>query len=307
MLEPAFEARSNASTTRKSDLESFGNFGTSEKFGPLPPLSVSAADVTHYRTSGEGALQSWSFPTQSNTTSSRIRELTYQKSDSTSSIGANSSLRLLIPNRTHRGYAPSSASSASTESIGRAITPASELNDAIVIEPAPAFVKPGSGKYNAYLQPHLRSSSVDSMQSNLSLPPPPRHTKSPISRRPTLENIQVNPILSREPSINSVPTSQRGSFGVRALPQLPYDRKASQSSLHSMHKPDLQSSFKPSSSQYGNLEITSPSFPRTHGRQVSQGVEENRRDGPPKTPSFSNGSVNSNRIERSSSAQGHPF
>lgn len=317
VLEPAFEARSNASTTRKSDLESFGNFGTSEKFGPPPPsLSVSAADITQYRTSGEGVLPSWSFPAQSNTAPSRTRDLTHQKSNS--SIGANSSLRLLIPHQTRGHYASSSASSTSTESIGRAITPVSELNDAIVIEPARAFVKPGNGKYNAHLQPHLRSASADSMQSNLSLPPPPRRTKSPISRRPTLEKVQVNPI-SREPSVSSVSSSQRGSFGVRALPQPPHGRKTSQSSLRPMHKSsksDLRSPFRPSSEDF---EIVSPPFARTHGRQMSQGVASvlsgdfgaNLRDGPSKTPSFSSGSINSNRTDlshvRSSSAQHHPF
>lgn len=256
-------------------------------------------------------MPTWSFPAQNNAVPSRTRNLMHQKSNS--SIGPSSSLRLLIPKQTHGRYASSSASSASTESIGRAITPVSELNDAIVVEPARAFVKPGNGKYNAHLQPHLRSSSADSMQSNLSLSPPPRRNKSPVQRKPTLEDMRAKKPISREPSVSSVASSQRGSFGVRALPQPPHVRKPSQTSVRSMHKSsmsDLRSPFKSSSNQYDDFEIVSPRLPGGHGRQMSQGAYPivsgdfgaNLRDGPSKTPSFSSGSINSNRSDLS-----HPF
>lgn len=168
----------------------------------------------------------------------------------------SSSLKLLIPGKD--GYQASRSSVGADSWIGRAITPVSELNSAIVVLPDPIMQKSSIGVPNMRMQyDHSRSSSEASLQSTLTLPPPPRRTRSPVARQPSLDakpavkdtwsNIEIEKGL---PSPTSDSMNRHGSFGV-APPSRAYLSNASNAGWHNRHGSDP--SVRSSSSPRGSL------------------------------------------------------
>ncbi|KII89761.1 hypothetical protein PLICRDRAFT_52927 [Plicaturopsis crispa FD-325 SS-3] len=145
------------------------------------------------------------------------RYISHERSASGSSGSTSSSsgsLGLLIPQGAKPGYADSVRSSVSAASIQRSITPVSELNR-YFDDPAPQAAVSRDG-----LRPlHLGSQSSGDWSGSgvqIGLPPAPRRTRSPISRRPTLDNgVEVH---SRQSSFSSVGSSQ---YQPAPLPRLP--------------------------------------------------------------------------------------
>jgi hypothetical protein len=199
---------------------------------------------------------------------------------------SESSLQHLLPDRENFNSAALSLTFSSAEYIGRSITPVSELNSAIVVEARPISQKPNVDIPDYRPQyDYSRRSTSESLESPFSLPPPPRATRSPVARRPTIETISsVLPSgdqwssadlggsfrgHSRGGSTSSVSTSQRGSFGVRLLPALPKEqpdvsgrraRHPSDSSLRSARKTPMSSPHVSISSvASASLPPTSPS------------------------------------------------
>lgn len=293
VLEPAFEARSTPSSTRKSDLESYDE--PSEKMAPHPAMAAVNQTLKKFaiaKPAQDGLLPSWKFPTRS-LSSSKGRNLTRHKSNS--SVSSNSSLRLFIP--AHDGYTGQhtrvgslSQASVSNESIGRSITPMSDLNNALLTTPEASMQKASLGMPNArYQQDGVRGSSMDS----LSLPPPPRNTRSPVQRRPSMETIKsASPRkdqwstvdlrqgsssagLTRGSSVSSVSSSQRGSFGVRRMPSpaTEHARRESEATFRSMKKQpmsDLQVSMNVVASNV--MPAPTPSPPSEYGSGSSDSM-----------------------------------
>jgi hypothetical protein len=124
-------------------------------------------------------------PAQLRSQRSRTRALTLQQSSSRSSRPVN---------RHH--HAGSEETVVSAASLQRTITPIPQLNLAT---------------------PEVALGPVDSTSGTLGLPPPPRHTRSPITRRPTLESLPPSPqrkTLRLSPTLPAPPSRTTGDFSI---------------------------------------------------------------------------------------------
>ena len=186
---------------------------------------------------GQNSQLVWHFPVGNNTTPSPS---TLIRQKSISDASSDSSLQLIIPGHDNYGAHTRSSSILSSIAIGRTITPVSELKSTIVVEPESILQQFGLGMSDIRQQHHhARSSSTGSLQSLLSLQPPPRRTRPLVSRQATIETIAPAPpskdqwpdadlrksdpfgAHARVASASSVFSSQRESFGVRIVSASP--------------------------------------------------------------------------------------
>jgi hypothetical protein len=194
----AFDAVSTSSGSRKGDMESFGS--SEKSYAP----SVAKTNP-----------QAIQVPARSHSTTqpSRTRALTLQQSPSISSNG-----------RRYHHHGGSDGTTVSAASLQRAITPISELNHELLAAPEVALRK------GATSTPRLRLQTDDgesiASTGSTGLPPPPRHTRSPIMRKPTLESLPPSSPQTRQgkkpshfnlsPTVPMMPNAHRatGNFSI---------------------------------------------------------------------------------------------
>ncbi|KIM84269.1 hypothetical protein PILCRDRAFT_6532 [Piloderma croceum F 1598] len=219
VLGPAFESRSLSSTSYD---EVSG--GPPEKKPNLQRASQA----------NNQSLQPDSHFLADNNTTLSFPALTYQKS--ISDAGSDSSLRLLIPGReSYMAHSRSSSLRSSiADSIGRTITPVSEFNYAIIVEPESILQKSRVGISDTGLQRYdIPSSSAGS----LGFPQLPRQTRLSVSRHSAVQTItSATPFKDQLPdvdlrnrthaqavSVSNISSSRRGSFGARLISASPED------------------------------------------------------------------------------------
>lgn len=201
VLGPAINAARTSTSMRSRDMESFyaGDYLTFTKQQLRGSHNQAHRPNEKSQDSGnEGLLKSPSF--QSGTSSERrllASPQSFLKGDS---------------------RAGSMHSKANSLTIDRAITPVSELNRGIVVTPG-SPVQRYSGNMLPITPGHSRQNSLNSW----ALPIPPRPTRSPMSQKPILENINVNvphaqqrysPIAPLQPAA----TSQSASYASHERP-----------------------------------------------------------------------------------------
>ena len=224
MLGPAFESRSLSSISYNTDDEVPG--------GP-PEKKPNLQRASH---ANSRSLQpDWPFLAGNNTTLS-FPTLTYQKS--ISDAGSDSSSRPLIPGReSYMAHSRSSSLRSSTaDYIGRTITPVSEFNYPIIVEPESILQKSSVGMSDTSLQ---RYDAPSAPAGSLGLPQLPRQTRLSVSRQSAIQTItSVTPSKDQLPdadlwnpnsfgthaqavSASNIPSSRRGSFGARLISASP--------------------------------------------------------------------------------------
>jgi hypothetical protein len=224
VLGPAFESRSLSSISYNTDDEVPG--GPPEKKPNLQRAS---------QANSQSVQPDWPFLAGNNTTLS-FPTLTYQKS--ISDVGSDSSSRPLIPGReSYIAHSRSSSLRSSTaDSIGRTITPVSEFNYAIIVEPESILQKSSVGMSDTSLQ---RYDAPSSSAGSLGLPQLPRQTRLSVSRQSAIQTItSVTPskdqladadLWNPDPfgthaqavSASNISSSRRGSFGARLISASP--------------------------------------------------------------------------------------
>jgi hypothetical protein len=218
VIGPAFDAVSGSSDTIDAGMESFGSLEKSYNSSMVVvdecPKVLPASSVRVQPIQAPKKIRFASQPT-------RTRTLTPQ---APSNVNGYSST-LVVQNYPERG-----GSTVTAASLQRPIAPISQLNDNILTQPELSLKKGAADVPRLRLQTDqlfsdfARLGSASPLPSSaVSLPPPPRHTRSQIARKPTLESLPPSTptmynkksspsTLSPGTPVSESPTNVHGGF-----------------------------------------------------------------------------------------------
>lgn len=214
----------------KKDMESDGGFDRASKISPYMTQQAPGADLSS-RSSLNEKITQYRYPnTQSQP---QPHSLAHQRSYS--STISSSSVRNLLP--AHHAHSGSTGSFLTVQtqmtaaSLQQAISPISQREEDLLAAPERAVQKHPSRVQMAF--DHARQGSTDS----LGLPAAPRRTRSPISRRPTLDSIVSSPTQEVNGTWSNANFQNNGSLTPVSDRQWPSEQLSRNSSASSYSNP----------------------------------------------------------------------